>query len=166
VAWRLGVEQSVLDAARKGVRAIVIRPAIVYGRGRGIPADFVQSARETGEARYVGEGQNRWPMVPVQDLATLYLLALDKAAAGTLLHAADGSTFHVRELAEAASFGAGAGGRIEPWPLEEARKTLGAYADALALDQLVSAEKARIMLGWKPQAVSVVEDLRRGSYVS
>jgi nucleoside-diphosphate-sugar epimerase len=104
-------------------------------------------------------------MVHVEDLADLYVRALDKAAAGTLLFATDGSTYRVREIAEAASFGAGAGGRTESWPLEEARKTLGAYADALALDQQVSSEKGRTTLGWQPHAASILEDLRNGSYV-
>src|SRR5260370_15429416 len=56
VAWRPGVEAMVLESARHGVRAVVIRPAIVYGRARGIPADFVKSARETRAARLVGSG--------------------------------------------------------------------------------------------------------------
>lgn len=58
------------------------------------------------------------------------------------------------------------GDSTESWPLEEARKTLGAYADALALDQQVSAERARTMLGWKPRASGILEDLRLGSYLS
>jgi len=99
VAWRPGVEQMVLDAARDGVRAIVIRPAVVYGRGGGIPADFVRSARETGAARYVGTGQNRWPMIHLDDLADLYLRAVEKATAGTLLHAVDNTRFRVQEIA-------------------------------------------------------------------
>jgi nucleoside-diphosphate-sugar epimerase len=164
VAWRPALEQLVLETAQRNVRAIVIRPAVVYGRGAGIPADFVKSARETGAARYVGPGTNRWPVIHVDDLASLYLAAMEKAPAATLLHAADGSAHRVKEIAEAASIGAGAGGSTESWPLEEARKTLGAYADALALDQQVSAEKARAMLGWKPRAASILEDLRHGSY--
>ena len=154
----------VLENARERVRAIVIRPAIVYGRGGGIPADLVRSARETGAARYVGTGENHWPMVHLDDLADLYLRAIEKAPAGTLLHAADGTSYRVKQIAEAASVGAGAGGRTESWPLEGARKTLGAYADALVLDQQVSAGKARVSLGWSPRAPSVIDDLKSGSY--
>jgi nucleoside-diphosphate-sugar epimerase len=164
VAWRPGVEQLVLAAARSGLRSIVIRPGVVYGDGGGIPADFVKSARETGAARYVGNGENRWPLVHVDDLADLYARAFQHAVPGTLLLATDDSAYAVREIAEAASFGAGAGGRTESWPLEEARKTLGAYADALVLDQLVSSEKARSMLGWRVRASSLIEDLRHGNY--
>ena len=166
VAWRPGVERIVLDSAQKGVRAIVIRPALVYGRGGGIPADLVKSARENGSARYVGTGENHWPVIDVDDLADLYLRAVEHAPAGTLLHVADTSAYRVKEIAEAASVGAGAEGRAEPWPLDEARRTLGAYADALVLDQRISSAKAASMLGWKPRAAGILDDLRRGSYVS
>jgi hypothetical protein len=36
---------------------------------------------------------------------------------------------------------------------------LGPVADALALDQVVSARKAARELGWSPKAKSVLEDL-------
>src|SRR3954471_8705658 len=54
VAWRQAVEDRVLAAARRGIRTTVIRPAIVYGRGGGIPAGFTESARQEGAARYIG----------------------------------------------------------------------------------------------------------------
>ncbi|MGI8741874.1 MAG: NAD-dependent epimerase/dehydratase family protein [Bryobacteraceae bacterium] len=164
VAWRPAVERTVLDAARQGVRAIVIRPAIVYGRGGGIPAMFIQSAQESGAARYIGDGMNRWPMVHVEDLADLYVRAVDRAPTGTLLHAADGSAVRVKEIAEAASFAADAGGRTESWPIDQAREKLGPLAEALLLDQIVSGDKAKQTLGWSPRAVGILDDLRYGSY--
>jgi len=156
VAWRPDVENLVIAAARIGVRSVVIRPGIVYGRGGGIAADFVPSARETRAARFVGTGENHWPVVHVDDLADLYVRALGSVG-GTLFHATDGFAYRVREIAEAA-------GVTESWPLDEARKTLGAYADALVLDQLVSSEKAQRAFGWQPRAASILDDLRHGSY--
>lgn len=164
VAHRPGIEQEVLGYKSRGVRAIVIRPAVVYGRGKGMPTAFTQSARETGAARFVGDGQSRWAFVDDDDLAQLYVLALEKGPAGSLYNAAQGPSFRVREVAEAASIGAGAGGKTQAIPLEEARKTMGAFADALVLDQQISSEKARKELGWAPRAASVVEDLKTGSY--
>jgi nucleoside-diphosphate-sugar epimerase len=166
VRWRQKVEQRVLDGARRGIRSVVIRPAIVYGRGGGIPAGFVDSARKEGAARYVGTGRNRWPLVHVDDLADLYLLALEKAPPGTLLLGVHGPSLPVSEIAAAASRGAGAGGRTVATPLEEARKKIGAYADALALDQQASGRRAQELLGWKPRRPDALEDLERGSYAS
>ena len=164
VALRPAIEEEVLGYKGRGVRTIVIRPALVYGRGGSIPRMIAQSARETGAARYVGDGQNRWPFVDVDDLAQLYVLALEKAAPGSLYNAANGPSYRVREVAEAASIGAGAKGKTQAWPLDEARKTLHAFADALVLDQQVSGGKAKKELGWSPHAPSVLDDLKTGSY--
>lgn len=164
VAWRQAVEDRVLEGARRGIRTTVIRPAIVYGRGGGIPAGFVKSAREQGAAQYVGTGENRWPFVHVDDLADLYLLALEGAPAGTLLLGVSGPSRPVREVAAAASRGAGASGRTVAWPLEQAREKLGGYADALVLDQQASGRRAEELLGWRPHRSDVLEDIERGSY--
>lgn len=165
VSWRPEVERVVLEAANEGVRTIVIRPAIVYGRGQGLPGLYIQSANQYGSAHYIGDGENRWPMVEVEDLASLYVLALEKAPAGSLYHGVDGPSFKTRDIAEAASFGADAGGKVAPWPVPDAQERMGVYlVDALLLDQNVSGEKAKQELGWAPRGVSVVQDLRYGSY--
>jgi len=164
VAHRPGVEQEIVRAKDRGVRSIVIRPAVVYGRGGSIPRMILQSARDTGAAQFVGDGRNRWPFVDVDDLAQLYLLALEKAPAGSIYLGAHGPSYLVGELAEAASIGGGAQGKTHGTPLEEARKKMGAFADALVLDQIVSGEKAQRELGWKPRAGSVLDDLKTGSY--
>jgi nucleoside-diphosphate-sugar epimerase len=164
VAWRQMVEERVLGAAERGIRTVVIQPAIVYGRGGGIPAGFVESARSQGAAQFVGDGENRWPFVHVDDLADLYLLALEKAPPATLLLGVSGPSYRVRDVAAAASRGAGADGRTAAWPLDEARKKLGPYADALALDQQASGKRAETLLGWRPSRPDVLEELERGSY--
>jgi nucleoside-diphosphate-sugar epimerase len=166
VAWRPALEQATLAAANKGLRATVIRPAMVYGRGGGLMATFVQTATEQGAARYIGSGENRWALVHVEDLANLYLRVLESAEAGSLWHAADGPSVLVKDIAEAASFAADAGGRTESWPVEEARAQLGAFADALLLDQVISADKARQTLGWTPRGMPVLDELRYGSYAT
>ena len=164
VAHRPGLEQEILAAKDRGVRPIVIRPAVVYGEGRGLLGMLVQSARESGAARYVGDGQTRWTFVDVGDLAQLYVLALEKASAASLYFAAHGPAYRVSELAEAASLAAGTNGKTQAWPLDEARKTLGPFADALVLDQQISGEKAKRELGWSPHGAPVLEELKTKSY--
>jgi len=164
VAHRFGLEREVLAYKDDGVRAIVIRPAAVYGRGGGLLNMLVDSARQSGAARFVGNGENYWPFVDVDDLAQLYVLALEKAAAGSLYIGAHGPSYRMRDLAEAASIGAGANGKVEAWAQEDARKTLGTFADALVLDQQASGEKAKRELGWTPRGRSVLDELKTGSY--
>ena len=60
--------------------------------------------------------------------------------------------------------GGGTDGRVEAWPLDEELEKLGDHAYALALDQRLSGERARRLLGWTPSAPSVFEELERGSY--
>lgn len=161
VAWRAQVEGMMRDAAAWGLRPVIVRPAVVYGRGGGTLGTFAASARKKGVVRYVGDGTQRWPFVHVDDLADLYVLALE-AASGTVLNAAAGPSLAVREVAEAAAEANGA--EAHAWPLKAARERLGPYADALALDQQVSAARA-LAYGWKPSRPSVLDELRTGSYV-
>ncbi|TAM76696.1 NAD-dependent epimerase/dehydratase family protein [bacterium] len=164
VAHRPQLERIVLDGVARGVHTVVIRPGDVYGRGRGIPAMWIQSAKQGGAARFVGDGGSHWPVVHVEDLAQLYVLALTKAHAGSVYNAGDETAFTVREMAEAASHGAGARGNVAAWPLEQARQTLGAFADALVLDMRITSRKAREEIGWQPRSSTILDDLRSGSY--
>jgi nucleoside-diphosphate-sugar epimerase len=152
VAWRPAHEQLVLTA--EGMRGIVIRPGMVYGRGGGITAGFVREREESGVVHHVGSGENRWPCVHVDDLADLYVLAL-QAPAGGLYFASAGPSVAVKDIARAAA----AGGTVEAVALDRARETLGPLADALTLDQSISSAKATRELGWSPKAKSVVEEL-------
>jgi nucleoside-diphosphate-sugar epimerase len=159
IAHRPALERTVLDGAARGVRAIVIRPANVYGDGGGLPAMWTSSAKQSGTARFVGDGTNHWTTVHRDDLAALYVLALERAAPGAIYNGGDGTSFTVREMAEAASIGAGAGGAVAAWPLDEARAALGAFADGLALDSKMDSDRARRQLGWRTRATTILDDL-------
>jgi len=151
-AWRPAHEQLTLELAKEGIRAVVVRPGIVYGGARGgIPASMFGSALKQGAAQMIGEGANHWPLVHVEDLAELYVRLVERAPAGSIFHAADASTHTLREIAEAASRAAGKGGKVSALPLDKARQSMGPFADALALDQKLSSEKARTELDWRPR---------------
>lgn len=159
VAWRPAHERKVLGAIADGVKAMVIRPGIVFGRGGGIPSLLVQSAKEHGAARHVGPGENHWPTVHVDDLAELYVKMITAGHAGLVLLGIAETGVRVKDVAAAAS----PTGRTEEWPLEDARKTFGLFADAMAIDQKVSGERARTLLGWTPRSPGVLAELRSGS---
>ena len=166
VEWRADMEKRLITAeAAKGLNVVIIRPAIVYGEGGGILGMLARSANEEGAARYIGSGENRWPLVQVNDLAELYVLALKNAKSGEIYNATDNQSYTVRELAEAASEGAGFDGKVQSWPKDKAREHLGALADALCLSQNVSGAKAMEFLEWEPKApYNAIEDLKLGSY--
>src|SRR6266513_2118096 len=87
-AGRVAIDQSVFAAAKNGVRSVVIRPTLIYGRGIGVSATSIQLpklidvARKAGVPRHVGRGLNIWSNVHIADVVDLYLLALDKAPGG------------------------------------------------------------------------------------
>jgi nucleoside-diphosphate-sugar epimerase len=148
--FRQALEAEILAAADDGVHGIILRPAWVYGNHAWTTMMMYGSVQEHGAARYVGNGQNRWTCVHVDDLADLYLLALEKAPAASILNGAHGVAITLVDIARAASESAGAEGRVSAWPLGEARQSLGGFADAIACDQLVSGERAKRELGWRP----------------
>jgi nucleoside-diphosphate-sugar epimerase len=164
IAHRPQLERIALDGASRGLRPIVLRATDVYGDGGGIPAMFVESARTEGAARMVGDGRNRWPMVHREDLASLYALAFERAQPSSIYNASDETAFTVREMAEAASRGAGKNGAVTAWPVADARKALGPFTDALMLDSHVTSRKAREELGWTTRSSTILDDLEFGSY--
>jgi nucleoside-diphosphate-sugar epimerase len=165
VAWRGPLEERLRAAAANGARTIIVRPAIAYGYAGGIPAMLVRDAAERGTVRVVGDGRQRWPVVHVDDLAALYLLALSAPASG-VYNAASGASFAMRDLALAAGVAAGRPPVVATWPLDDARAALGPFADALALDQRVSTQRTHRELGWQPTAPSLLEELLHGSYAA
>ena len=162
VRFRQLLEGEVLAAAANGVHPIVIRPGWVYGNrgGTAMMMMMYASAREQGAARHVGDERNRWTTVHADDLADLYRLALEKAPAASIFNGVHGAATPLVEIARAASEGAGTGGRVEAWPLDEAQQALWGFTDGIACDQVISGELAVRELGWSPSRHSIVDELR------
>lgn len=169
--WRPAVEELVLSAAEdQSVRTFVVRPALVYGAGGGVVGELVGWAADYGTARYVkppGE-ECFWTLIHREDLGRFYARLLEEddvdVRGGRLLLAVGSEPLPTREIAAAAGRTAGAREEVEELPLREAREELGDYADSLALSQKLSGARAEMLLGWKPTAPSVFEELERGSY--
>jgi nucleoside-diphosphate-sugar epimerase len=149
VRWRPAIEQLVLDAAAPTLSTCVVRPGVVFGGKKGIVAELFRTAVEAGAARFVGDGRSRWSMVHRDDLAELYLAAVESWGTGILHGTHD--VQRVEDVARAASLAAGAGEAVKAWPLPEARIKLGKEADALCLDQVVTSQKTRERFGWVPK---------------
>jgi nucleoside-diphosphate-sugar epimerase len=165
VAWRPAVELQVLAlAARRSIAAVVLRPAMVHGYGGGVFGMLAGMVSQTGTVRVVGDGRNHWPAVHVDDLASAYLSAVEQAAigngtvAGQIFNVVAEDAVGVAGMGEAIRVSVGVD-RVELWPLDDARKSLGPFADALALDQTVSGQHARQVLAWRPHGPGLIADL-------
>ena len=167
VSWRPAHEQRVLAAAKAGIRALVVRPGIVYGGARGIVGDLLKDAANS-LVRIVGTGENHWPLIYDRDLGELYARLVATPDASGVYHATDGGAETVTEIVAALADHAPTQPSFRHVPLDEARKKMGPYADALALDQIVRSPRARA-LGWSPtlhsvsgNAARLFEEWRRG----
>ena len=167
LGWRPAHEQFVLQSAMPNLRTAVIRPGVVYGGNRGIVSDLLKNALN-GLIRVIGTGENHWPLVYERDLADLYVRVASMPQASGIYHANDEGDETVNAIVEGIVRHLSMPPDVRHVPLEEARKKLGAYADALALDQRVRGPRARA-LGWSPTLHSVgtnvprlLEEFRRG----
>ena len=121
---RVAIDQQVLGAAKDNVWTIVIRPTLIYGRGIGVAATSIQLprlidvARKHGVPRHVGRGLNIWGHVHIADVVSLYLLALDKAPAGTLLYAENGEA-NFKSVTQSIGRILGLGDKTQDWPIGE-----------------------------------------------
>lgn len=169
-ATRVAIDEQVLRSALDGVRSIVIRPSLIYGRGIGVDSSSVQiprlveQAKLTGVARHVGRGLNVWSHVHIADVANLYLLALEHAPAGSLFYAENGEA-SMKTAAEAISRMLGLGGATADWPIAEAAAALGPGAHlTFGSNSRVRAVKARKVLGWEPTGPSLLHEIEHGTY--
>jgi nucleoside-diphosphate-sugar epimerase len=151
VAPRPAVDAAVLSWNGGGFRTLLIRPGCVYGGSGSLTASWFETAAKEGAARVVGDGTNHWAMVHRDDLADLYVRAAQSGLGGEVLNATDRGRATVNECAAAASRAAGAEGRVEHVPVEQAVASMGPFATCLALDQNVDSGKAFHRLGWTPR---------------
>jgi nucleoside-diphosphate-sugar epimerase len=149
----------VLQAAAPNLRTSVIRPGIVYGGNRGIVSDMLKNALN-GLIRVIGSGENHWPLIYDRDLADLYVRVATVSCASGIYHATDGTDETVNTIVEGIIRHMKMPPDVRHVPLDEARKKMGAYADALALDQRVGCARSRA-LGWAPALHSVSNNVPR-----
>lgn len=159
VAWRPVHENVVLEAGTDSLRTVVVRPGVVYGGSSGMVGDLFKSATN-GLIRVVGDGNNRWPLVYDRDLADLYARVAASAEAAGVYHANDEGDERVNDLVAAISPYVSVRPDVRHVPIEEARTKMGAFAEALALDQVVRSPRAR-SLGWTPTLHSVAGNAAR-----
>ena len=152
-SFRPAHERMVLNAANEHLRAVVVRPGVVYGGGNGIVADLFKSA-SNGLVRVIGDGNNHWPLVYERDLADLYARLAGRDDAAGIYHANDEGDERVNDIVTAIKPYLPVKPDVRHVPIDEARSKMGAYAEALALDQVVRSPRPRA-LGWSPTLHSV-----------
>ena len=148
-AWMVPNLQRVLKATE--VDGIVIHPAMAYAGGGGVFRRFAGDAVERDAVRVVASEQVRWPLVHSEDLAALYVLALENAPARSSYIGAAIDGLEVGRIARA--FARRFGTRLaEPQVTspDAIAAELGEWARGYALDLRLSGARAQWELGWSP----------------
>ncbi len=162
---RIQNERTALALADRGVRSMSVRFApTVHGNGDGGFIKMITEAdRAHGLAAYVGDGAARWPAIHVSDAARLVRLGVERAPAGSVLHAVAEEGVAMREIAEAIGHGLGVpAGSITP---EQAGEHFGFLARFVEMDMPVSSAITRELLDWTPSGPGLVEDIAAGHYL-
>ncbi len=168
---RVAVDRAVLASAVQGVRSAVLCPCLIYGQGRGANSDSIQvpnlirQAVKSGVPRYIGAGENIWSTVHIDDVAGVYLLALEAARAGSFFYVENGEAT-LKSIVESIARLLGGKRSPESWSIDAAVAEWGPQAAWFSLggNSRVSAEKARKMLGWKPAGADLVHEIEQGWY--
>jgi nucleoside-diphosphate-sugar epimerase len=164
VLTRLGTAQLALALASRGIRSSVVRLApTCHGEGdKGFMATLVGIARDKGVSGYVGDGSNRWPATHRLDAAHVFRLALEKAPAGSALHAVAEEGVPIRGVAEVI-------GRHLDLPVvaispEDAAEHFGFLAAFIGADVPASSALTRELLAWQPTQPGLIDDIDQGHY--
>jgi nucleoside-diphosphate-sugar epimerase len=168
---RHAVQRAVLAASAQDIRSVVLCPCLIYGQGRGANPDSIQvptlirQAVRSGVPRYIGAGENVWSTVHIEDVVSVFLLALEGARAGSFFYVENGEA-SLKSIVE--SVGRLLGSRHPPagWSIDEAVAAWGPQAAWFSLggNSRVSADKARKLLGWKPAGAGLFHEIEQGWY--
>jgi nucleoside-diphosphate-sugar epimerase len=163
-ATRMATAELVLSLASRGVRSSVMRlPPTNHGDGdNGFMATLVAIARDKGASAYIGDGSNRWPAVHRLDSAHLFRLAVEKAPAGSTLHAVADEGVPIRDVAEV--IGRHLGVPVITIPAEQAAEHFTWLGGFIGLDAPASSALTRELMGWQPTQPGLIEDLDKGHY--
>lgn len=155
--WTLGL-------AARGVRSALLRLAPTnHGDGdHGFSKQLVEIARAKGVSAYVGDGTNRWPAGHRLDTAVLARLAVEKAPAGSTLHAVGEEGVELGAVAEV--IGRHLGVPTESVPADQAVEHFGFIGNLLAVDIPASSAITRELTGWQPTHPGLLEDLEQDFY--
>lgn len=150
--------------ASRGVRSSVVRlPPTCHGDGdNGFMAILVSVARDKGVSGYVGDGSARWPATHRLDVARAFRLALEKAPAGSTLHAVAEEGIPGRAFAEV--IGQKLDVPVVSISPDDALDHFGILGFLLPMDSPASSARTREALGWEPTHPGLLDDLSEDHY--
>ena len=135
----------------------------MHGAGDpGFLSSVTAAARKHGVSAYIGDGSAAWSAVHRSEAAQLIRLGLERAPAGTRLHAVAEEAVTTRAIAEA--IGRAFDVPVVSIPPSDADDHFGFVGRFFGLDMSASNTLTRDVLGWTPSGPTLVEDIEAGAY--
>ncbi|AJV46041.1 conserved hypothetical protein [Saccharomyces cerevisiae RM11-1a] len=157
---RAVTEQVALSYKDKGVSARIVRlPFSVHGKGdKAFVPILMNIAKVAGKSGYVGQGTNAWAAVHRLDTAPLFRLVLEKGKTGQVYHCVGEQGIPFKDIARV--IGEILNVPVASIPVDDAESHFGFLTCFVTRDGPVSSEGTRKELGWQPQQIGLLEDIR------
>ncbi|CAF0919444.1 unnamed protein product [Didymodactylos carnosus] len=155
--WRSDFESYVCDEKQhSNVNGVVVRPNWVYGLSFGCYITDWFGGTKDGKIPIAGKPDKKWSWSHVSDLARAYVLIVEAArslVAGEVFNVGDDSRFSYEEIRTAFARAAGITG-------EKVYVEAEGFMKFFEHDMLISSEKIKRTLGWKPHHLSPLDDIQ------
>lgn len=115
-------------------------------------------AKAAGKSGYVGQGTNAWAAVHRLDTAPLFRLVLEKGKTGQVYHCVGEQGIPFKDIAHV--IGEILNVPVASIPVDDAESHFGFLTCFVTRDGPVSSEGTRKELGWQPQQIGLLEDIR------
>lgn len=135
---------------RAGVAPVTIHPGMVWGGCGGCTSDIEDAVERGVPVEIVGAVDVFWPLVHVDDLATLFILATVKAPPGTDYFGVSDPAISKKEIVTAVERSIGRTAETRLISVAEAVQQKGDWAAGHERPQKIDSDLARRILGWRP----------------
>lgn len=160
---RVATEKAAKAALASGVDVRIIRlPQVHDPVKQGLITFYIDHARASGFAGYVGAGADRWSAAHVTDVARMFAAVLERGLCGETYHAVSEPGVPFRKIAEAVA----AGLKLPLVSLSpaEAEAHFGWLAMFIGRNGAASNDWTRARLGWEPKGPGLIADLQAMDY--
>lgn len=160
---RVATENAARSVLASGVDVRVVRlPQVHDPVKQGLITFYIEHARASGRAGFVGEGNDRWSAAHVTDVAQIFAAVLEHGTGGETYHAVGEPGVGFRNIAEAVS--AGLDVPLVSLSPEEAEAHFGWLAMFIGRNGSASNDWTRARLGWEPAGPGLIADLQAMDY--
>lgn len=160
---RVATENAARAVLASGVDVRIVRlPQVHDPVKQGLISFYIEHARATGLAAFVGEGEDRWSAAHVSDVARMFAAVLERGSCGEIYHAVGEPGVPFRDIAEAVA--AGLNVPLASLSPDEAEAHFGWLAMFIGRNGAASNYWTKARLGWEPRGPGLIADLRAMDY--